>query len=402
MAGRAHRDTTRFALAVRGVVALVVLATATAVVTVGPNLFTGTPVVSARVPADAGPIRPKSSVQYRGVVVGKLIATEPGGGGARLRMAMDSAELGHIPTGVRARVLPKTLFGDQTIELSLPPGAMPSGARLSAGAVVPADTSQRTVELYRVYTRLYDLVNTLRPAQLQVALSTLAEAMRGHGAGIGRAIDTADSLSQRLTPDKTDASLNELSQLGHQVEQSTPDVLATMDDVVSLSRTVNAKQQSIKQLLSSGTELAHQSQGLLADNGERAVQVVHLLDPATKALANDPGAIKSSVDNLESFLKKGSETFRDGRFQIRAPVTFQDPYPYGPQDCPRYPGLNGPNCGPAPAPATGGGTSGAVGSPEEKSALRQMAPQLPSQPDVSGPMGVLLGPIVRGTQVLVP
>lgn len=265
------------------------------------------------------------------------------------------------------------------------------------------------MQLYHVYTRLYELVDRLRPAELQVALSTVAEALRGRGADLGRTIDAADSLSRQLDPGRTGQAGTDLADITRQLARSTPDVLRALDDAVSLSRTAVREHRGIERLLTSGTQLAERSQELVADNGSRAVRVVHLLDPVTRALADNPTGPRSSVDNLTRLFRDGSRTFRGGRFQIRAPLTFQDPQPYGPRDCPRYPGADGPNCGPEPAAA--GGTTGPVGGPEEKAALRELLPQLPAPPGApaapagpapppSGAAELLAGPVVRGTQVV--
>lgn len=423
-ARRTRHGTSRAVLALRGTLALVVLTAGTIFAVGGTSVLTRTPLVSGFVPSEAGPVRPDSSVEYRGVVVGKLADVQPARSGARLTMAVDAAKIQRVPAAARLRVLPKTLFGDQIVELAVPRGAVPTAARLSPGAVLMADTGPQTVQLYNVYTRLYDLVDRLRPAELQVALSTVAEAVHGRGADLGHTIDAADSLSRKITPGQTGQALTDLADISRRLARSTPDVMAALDDAVSLSRTVTREHRSIERLLSSGTQLAAQSQDLVAENGKRAVQVVHLLDPATQALAANPDAPRSSLDNLTTLFTEGSKTFQGGRFQIRAPLTFENPYPYGPQDCPRYPGLNGPNCGAAKgaadppgadpagaAPGPAGGTTGPVGSPQEKAALREMLPQLPAPPGApvpglsvpasSGPAELLAGPIVRGTRVVV-
>ena len=403
---RRTREVPRSAMALRGAVALLVVAAGAVFAVGGTELVTSAPVLTVRIPPEAGPVRPNSSVQYRGTAVGRLAAVQPASGGARLTLAVDAGALRRVPAGVRVRVLPKTLFGDQVIELSSPPGVPPSPTRLFPGAVLQADTGPQTVQLYHVYTRLYELVDRLRPAELQVALSTVAEALRGRGADLGRTIDAADSLSRQLDPGRTGQAGTDLADITRQLARSTPDVLRALDDAVSLSRTAVREHRGIERLLTSGTQLAERSQELVADNGSRAVRVVHLLDPVTRALADNPTGPRSSVDNLTRLFRDGSRTFRGGRFQIRAPLTFQDPQPYGPRDCPRYPGADGPNCGPEPAAA--GGTTGPVGGPEEKAALRELLPQLPAPPGApaaaapppSGAAELLAGPVVRGTQVV--
>ncbi len=422
MARSGRREPSRASSALRGLIAIVVLAFGAVSAIGGSQLFVGAPTVTSHVPASAGPIRPESSVEYRGVAVGEMTGLVTGASGAELTLRLDRDKIEQVPRGVRARVKPKTLFGDQIIELR-DQGERSTSGMLSAGARIPADTSSETAQLYRTYTRIYEIVNTLRPAEFQVALSTLADALRGRGAELGSAIDTADSLSRQIEPRDTDRSLTEIARLGQQLSRSAPDMLASVDDATELSKMVNRHDGDIRGLLSSGTELAGRSRELLAEDGRRAIRVLHQFQPVSRALADNPNGIRESLDGLEEFAREGSKTFRDGRFRIRAPVTLEDPYPYEPQDCPRYPGLDGPNCGPAdpppPAPVVHGGTSGSVGSPQEQRALSELVPGLPLPPELAhqpspgdpraldparpdGPLGLLFGPVVRGTQVVAP
>lgn len=421
MARSAHREPSRASSALRGFVAIVVLAFGAVAAIGGSQLFVGAPTVTSHVPASAGPIRSETSVEYRGVAVGQMTGLAPSASGAELTLQLDRDKIEQVPRGVSARVKPKTLFGDQIIELR-DRAERSTSATLADGAQIPADTSDETAQLYRTYTRIHELMNTLRPAEFQVALSTLADALRGRGAELGSAIDTADSLSRRIDPQDTDRSLTEIAQLGQQLSRSAPDLLASVDHATELSKMVNRHDGDIRGLLSSGTELAGRSKELLAEDGQRAIRVLHQFRPVSQALAENPNGIRESLEGLEQFAREGSKTFRGGRFHIRAPVTLEDPYPYEPQDCPRYPGLDGPNCGPADpppaAPVVHGGTSGPVGSPQERRALSELMPGLPLPPELAhpppgapsavdpvrpdGPLGLLFGPVVRGTQVMAP
>ncbi|MEP6665948.1 MAG: MlaD family protein [Nocardioidaceae bacterium] len=50
-----------------------------------------------------------ADVKLRGVRVGEVRSISSGGDGARLDLALDSGEVGSIPSNVSARILPKTL-----------------------------------------------------------------------------------------------------------------------------------------------------------------------------------------------------------------------------------------------------------------------------------------------------
>ncbi|WP_243788185.1 MCE family protein [Saccharopolyspora gloriosae] len=402
----------RTSLALRGIGGVVVvLAAAAFAVLGGAEAFDSDPAVSAEVPAAAGPVRVNSAVRYRGVVVGELAEVSAGTAGSRLTLRIDPSTMDSIPAGVRLRILPKTLFGDQYVELAGAESAASQGY-LQPGAEIAADTDAGTVRIYEAYTRMFELLENLRPAELQVALGTMADVLRGRGAELGETIDTLHDLSGRFDPAETVGELGEVAGLTEQLATAAPDLLATLDDAVVLSRTVVQQRENLTDLLGAGTELAGRSQRFLDENAARAIEVVHVTRPASEVLGGNADRITETLHDLREFTSNASRTFVDDRFQIRAPVTLEDPHPYTPADCPRYPGLDGPNC---PQATTYGGAVGSVGTAREKGELERLftspieAPA-PSTGDSAKPaagaapdddlLGLLFGPVVRGTQVV--
>ncbi|WP_116040766.1 MCE family protein [Amycolatopsis palatopharyngis] len=420
-------QSSRAALALRGLATAVAFVLVAVVTIAGSGgAFAGDPTVSTTLPASAGPVRADSPVQYLGVTVGRLAAVDGDIDGARLSLDLDADLLEQVPGNVRARVLPRTLFGDQYIDLAVPRGA-PAEGSLTEGAEVAADTSGETVRLYAAYTRLYELITELRPADLQIALTALADALRGRGAEIGRMIDEASELAGDAGPllDSLGEDAGTAARLGRDLAASTPELLDALDDAVALSRTVVAQRQALSDLLSAGIELTGQSERLLADHADRFIQLVDATGPLAEVVTRHPGAVGESLDAANFFLDGAKRAFGTGRFAIDAALTFDDPYPYTAAECPRYPGLDGANCGdpvpdrsgeaaaapaaPPPPPPETGGRTGPVGGEREQEIIRQLAPLLPEagegakveQPPVDL-LSLLLGPLVRGTRVVVP
>src|SRR5699024_1032248 len=106
---------------------------------------------------------------YRGVRVGTVAEVRADSDGATVTVAMRDGMLAHIPGGVRARLLPRTVFGDEYIGLSVPDQSR-AERELRPGAVVEANTSTRTVRLYTAYNQLYELISAMHPAEIQAAL----------------------------------------------------------------------------------------------------------------------------------------------------------------------------------------------------------------------------------------
>ncbi|MFC4003548.1 MCE family protein [Prauserella oleivorans] len=427
------RDTSTATLAVRGiVVAVAVLLGAGALVAVGTGAsFTAAPTITAVLPASAGPIRANSPVQYHGVTVGRLAAVDGDLDGATLTLRMDAELIGQVPANVEVRLLPRSLFGDQYIDLAVPAGDRPRGG-LSGGVTLAADTSGRTVQLYDTYARFYDVITQLRPADLQVALTALSDTLRGRGAELGTMIDYAAALMDEAPPllDSLGEDITTVARLSREVSGAAPDLLRSLDNAVALSRTVVSERDSLREVLAAGIEGTASAERLLVDHGERVVQLTEAARPVSEVLSRYPHIAGEALDAAGFFLDGGKRVFSSGLFKIEAGLTFDQPYPYTAEDCPRYPGLNGQNCGQAPSsryerqfpqplprqarqqepphpePPPTGGVTGPVGSSQEKEAMRRLGPLVPGLPggtaDEPDLLALLLGPLVRGERVVVP
>jgi virulence factor Mce-like protein len=391
----------RNALAVRGFAGLLaLLVVAVTTVLGGAGLLRSNPEVTTVLPAAAGLIRPNTPVQYRGVRVGRLGGMDAGTGGSRLTLRLDPDKMSDIPGDVRVRLMPRTVFGDQYLDLTVP--TVPNGTELAAGAELPADNSRPTMQLYHAYSHLYELVDSLQPAQLQAALSALAEALRGRGQQLGGLLDDTTKLTAGPPFDRPGEDLDTIAALGADLAAATPDAVRALDNAVVLSGTIVQRKQALGDLLGAGLAVTDRSQRFVDENAQRIVRIVRATDPVAEVFGRYPDAVRDAVGGLDTFFRGANRAFSTGFFKIRMSGTLDRPYPYSPEDCPRYPGLDGPNCG-AQQPA---GPIGPVGSSQELDAMRQLAPLLPTQPSSPPPspdvLGVLLGPMVRGTEVVTP
>lgn len=419
------RTASKTTLALRGLVVSVVLViAAAAIVTNSAGMFAGSTTITCLLPVSAGPVAPDTPVLYRGVRVGTVAEVRADSDGATVTVAMRDGMLARIPGGVRARLLPRTVFGDEYIGLSVPDESR-AERELRPGAVVEANTSTRTVRLYTAYNQLYELISAMHPAEIQAALDTLSDVLRGRGTEIGRMIDKAARLGGEVRPmlDGLGADLRAVAELARGLAAASPDMLAALKDAIELSETVVDERDTIHALLTSGTALADQTQRSLLTNGERVIELVHTADGVAEIFTRHPNAIEASLDAVGLFLDKAIRAFSTGQFKINAALSLDNPYPYTAKDCPSYPGEAGPNCDdPTPeqrstaesARRPPGGTAGPVGSPAEDAKLRELGSSLAndsglSKPDGDEPvkpnvdlLGILLGPMVRGEQVRVP
>jgi phospholipid/cholesterol/gamma-HCH transport system substrate-binding protein len=411
---RPHGGPGRTTLAFAGLAAvLVLLAGAVVVIAYGAKAFDDDPRVTAVVPAAAGPIRERSPVQYRGVVVGTVTSVAGSARSSRITMTFAPDKLDRVPGNATVRLLPRTLFGDLYVELSTPDTVV---GRLADGTVLRHDDSAPTAQLYAAATQLYHLLGKVEPAKLNAALSAVADAVDGRGAALGDAITVAHEALSDAGPllDDLGPDLASVAEVTGQLNASAPDLFAALDDAVGLSKTLVSKKDGIATLLRAGIDISAGVETMLLDNRDRIIQVVHDLPPVLDVVTRHPGQLTAFVRTVKDFADAGSRVFAGGPWvRVDLPIVFTDPYPYDASDCPRYPGLDGPNCGAAPPPAEApqsrqqyGGPVGPVGSAAEQQAIAELLGAPADMSTMDDQMlrlaQVMMGPFLRGAEVMRP
>ena len=122
-----------------------------------------------------------SDVKVRGLIVGAVSNISSSGTAATVALRLEPEMVHLIPDNVRARLLPKTLFGEKYVALILPPH--PSARPLSAGDVIPQDRSQPARELDAALDSLLpeeppDELHPVRAAATRAAETDTVSAVR--------------------------------------------------------------------------------------------------------------------------------------------------------------------------------------------------------------------------------
>lgn len=395
----------RAALVLRGALAAVVLLGASvALVAYGGGSFDSDPEVSAVIPAAAGDVGGGAAVQYQGVAVGAVVGIDAGTTQSNVVLRIDRAQLDRIPAAVVVRIVPRTLFGDVYLRL-IPRYADPSiGPRLSAGEELAADTSADAVQLYQLYRQASDLLERMQPAKLQVALTAISQALRGQGQALGDTIDRMSAVTGELEPkfDAVLASSPQLRQVSDALRSASGDLIDTLRSATALSQLALDHQGRLDGLLTAGVTLANSVGEVASAQQQRIITVVRAGAPVLGTLAANRAGLADTLDQLGPFGEKGARVFATGRFNITAVPDFSDPLPYTAADCPRYPGAAGANCDAASARVAG--VSDVVDARRERPALAELQGVATSRQtaDPNVATSLMLGPLVRGTQVRVP
>jgi len=310
--------------------------------------------------ADAGgSLGAGADVKVRGVIIGSVDGvTAAPGAGVRLRIAVRDGRLHEVPANVVARILPATVFGTSYVDL-VTHGA-PSPAPLRAGAVIPADRTQGTLELQQALDDIDSLVKALGPADLASAIGSVAQALDGRGARIGSTIDLAASYLARLNPKlpQVREDVHKLATNIALVSQIAPDLLAATDGALATARTIVHERAAISTLITGATGLTTQSNSFLLANRDPLVRFVDnsatLLDVL---FTNRHAGITESLATNRMLAAKLASVVRHGYIDSVTTFLLDVPPYYTAADCPRIGTAHGDNC---PGANRGGTTGGSA------------------------------------------
>ncbi|MGB7236439.1 MAG: MCE family protein [Rhodococcus sp. (in: high G+C Gram-positive bacteria)] len=364
----------RASLVVRGITAsVVIVAAAVAAVAYGGGAFDRGAAVHVDIPASAGLLIGEISVQYNGVQVGTVVDIDSGIERSTVTMRIDATD---VPASSMVRVVPRTLFGDVYLRL-VDDGSDP--AQLASGDELAMDTSTEAVQLSEVYRRVTGLLERLEPAKAQIALTEISTALRGRGDSLGATIDRLASLTAVLEP-RAQSVIDHTPQtrtLAEALAEATPDILATVEATTTLSQTMLARSRGVENLLTNAATLGNSASIAAQENTSNSITVIHNGAPVLRTTAENSSGLGATLDMFEPFGAAGARIFASGRFDITAVPDFSSPLPYTAAHCPKYPGLDGPNC-----------------------ALAEIQDTATTTPQPLNPAStILLAPLLRGTEV---
>ncbi len=402
---RTRLEPSRRDLMARGVAYLAVVAVAIGLVLAQfTGAFSDRVTVTALLSETGDALTTGSDVKMRGVLVGRVssIERETGTPGAEVSLRLDPGKAGEIPADVTARSLPANFFGQSFVEL-VPPGQSAAGP-IRAGSRIPADTSAATVELQDVFAKLYRVLSAVQPEKLATVLGALSEALDGRGAAIGTLVGKTDAYLRALQPalPTLQADITAFAQFAEDLNRRAPSLLDSVDDVLVLARTLVDRQEQFLALLGGGLGLTADARRLVGENETRLIRVSSQTRQIVGVLGRHPDAFSRGFVDLGAFLG-GLASTDAGRIGIDARVSGTPLPSYTATDCPRYPGLAGPNCsGSDPAAAVYGGM-GPVASVSDRLLFSQVLAALEAGRGSSGDIGLLLaGSLLRGQTLVLP
>ncbi|RPF37278.1 MCE family protein [Streptomyces sp. TLI_185] len=378
-----------------------------------------TPAVRIRLEADSlgNQLDPRADVKLRGLLVGEVRSVHADGRKATLDIALKPEYAADIPSDVRARLLPKTLFGEKYVDLVAP--ARSSARPIHAGDVITQDRTRVGIELQQVMNDLLPLLRTVQPGKLNATLSAFATALEGRGDRIGDNLTRVEDYLHRLNPHLP--SLTEdfarLADVAQVYGDAAPDLMEILRNTVTTSRTLVAERDRLASALTTTAGAAGTTQDFLDENGDRLITLGQVSRPTLELFARYSPEYPCLFAGLVHEEQASEQAFRGGKMHITLEVVRQQGA-YQPGEEPRYADRSGPNCRDLPhpsVPAPGfhlndgsrkGSSSGPLGvsatRAEQRAVDSLVSPVLGVPADEVPPVATLLfGPMARGTAVSV-
>ncbi|MFC8919179.1 MCE family protein [Streptomyces sp. NPDC057116] len=404
-----------------GVVFIAVLALLLSLsVAVYQQVFTSVVRITLEAGTLGNQLEPRADVKLRGLLVGEVRAVRADGEKATLDLALKPEHASRIPVDVRARLLPKTLFGEKYVDLVAPPGSRARPIR--AGDVISQDRTKVGMEVQQLMNDLLPLLRTVKPAELNATLSAFATALEGRGDRIGDNLVRVEDYLSKLNPHMPSIkeNISRFADVAEVYGDAAPDLMNILRNTVTTSRTLVEKQDQLAALFTSTATMSGTADAYLDENGERLITLGRVSRPTLALFARYAPEYPCLLKGLVRQEEAAEETFRGGEMRITLEIVRPRPG-YEPGEEPRYRERSGPNCRGLPGPGVPaghtklddgtrdvhpGGRPGAHQSSataaEQRAVNSLVAPVMGVPADeVPAVATLLFGPMARGTAVSV-
>jgi virulence factor Mce-like protein len=306
-----------------------------------------TPVVKVSLETDhvGNQLSTHADVKLRGLRVGEVRSIRSSGQGATIELALsrDTAHL--VPADVKAQLLPKTLFGEKEVDLIA--DAATTARPIRAGAVIPQDRSETSIETERVLNDFLPLLHSLKPAQLSLTLNALSSSLRGKGDRLGRNFALNADYFRQLNPELP-AMLEDFRSLADVTEgyaKAAPDLLRFVDNAAAASRNLVDQKEELASFLSSTTTFAQSADDFLRINERNLVDLAAQSKPNLQLYATFSPEYACMLHTLPKQEIVGEKTFGGVDPWLHITLeTAQDQGAYVPGDEPKFREDRGPTC----------------------------------------------------------
>lgn len=282
-------------------------------------------------------------VRRYGALVGQVREVEQDGEEAVITLALEPGTVDDLPANLEVDIVPTTLFGQKFVALRNPD--RPEGT-LEAGAVIPAERVTTNVELNAVLTDLFPLLRAVRPADLNMTLSALANALDGRGEQLGATLDRLGDLLSDLEPELPTVreDLQGLSDVARIYDDAAPDLLDTLRNATVTFRTVRDERAALDTFFSDLTDLSASTERVLATSEADLIELGDVSTPVLRLLARYSPEFSCLIRGAANYTPILDKTFEGGGARQFYSFGARQYEPYEEDDRPRYGTDRGPRC----------------------------------------------------------
>lgn len=283
-------------------------------------------------------------VRYNGVLVGQIREIDQTEDHAIIRLGLFPDAAAEIPSDIDASIMPTTLFGQKYV--ALVPNSEGGPVGLEDGLVIPEDRVHTSVELGQVLSRLFPLLETVRPADLSATLAALATALDGRGEAIGKSLENLDGyltdMNRHLPTLQEDLRL--LASVADTYNGAAPDLVTMLGNLTVTSRTITEKKSELATLFGDVTDLSDLSTDILQTNEVNAIRAASMSRPLLELMDKYSPEYNCLLRGIAAYKPVLIKTFEGGRVKqyVEFPTTQRRGYDQ--RDFPEYEDTRGPNC----------------------------------------------------------
>ncbi|SDD46421.1 MCE family protein [Actinokineospora iranica] len=245
---------------------------------------------------------PQSGVKVNEVTVGRVdaIGLAADGWTAEVTVLVNAGV--ELPANAFAKVRQSSLLGEKYVELSPPPAGQAEG-RLTDGALIPIDRTNRNTEVEEVLGALSLLLNGGGVEQLRSITRELTAATEGRETDIRALLDNVNTMATTLDEGKADITraLDGLNRLASTLNDQRDEIAGVVDGIGPGLKVLADQRRQLVTMLQSLDALSGVAVDTVNRSQEDLVADLKALAPMLRKLGEAGESLPKSLELLVTF-----------------------------------------------------------------------------------------------------
>ncbi|WOC11653.1 MCE family protein [Gordonia sp. MP11Mi] len=268
-----------------------------------------------------------SDVKARGVIIGTVreVNVEPGGN-VTVQLGLQPDKMKDLNAETTGRVLPKTLFGERYVSLTVPVGGK---GQLHEGDQIKTDPRGSSAEVEDLFDSLMPVLEAIPPQDLNVTLTSISQAIGGKGKQLGGTIDRLNTIFTRVNAhmDDLQGTLRGLASFSETYSEALPDVIDALDSLRTTGNTVVERQGDLRSLISTVGVAATDTTKFLKTNRRDMLDLTIESEPFLTSIAKQSPTFTCMFKNFATLIPESKKIVGKGTDNpgVRVNLQFVNP-----------------------------------------------------------------------------